>query len=284
MTESLEDLERFIGRTATATDEVTASPIARLAATLGIENPAPNPGDVIPVGWHGMYFLPVYGPDAMRVDGQSSGGGFMPPVPLARQRLRGDSFGFIEPLRVGDAMTRTTEITAIDVEEDDHGPVVHLYFRQTIDSPRGPAVTEDRAFFYFDADRPTPDDFAPVIRDEPRWSREIEPSAALLFRYSALRFNTHRVHYDHRFATEQEGLPGLMVHGTLISHLLLELCRAECPSAKINNFGYRTWKPVFDTGVFTIQGAPRADGKSAALWCRAQDGGIAMTAQATMVP
>jgi 3-methylfumaryl-CoA hydratase len=143
-------------------------------------------------------------------------------------------------------------------------------------------VTEDRAFFYFDADRPTPDAFAPVIRDEPRWSREIEPSAALLFRYSALRFNTHRVHYDHRFATGHEGLPGLMVHGTLISHLLLELCRTECPGAMISNFGYRTWKPVFDTGIFTIEGVPRADGKSASLWCRAQDGGIAMTAQATM--
>jgi 3-methylfumaryl-CoA hydratase len=284
MVESLEDLKQFIGKTATATDEVTASPVARLAATLGIDNPAPEPGDVIPVGWHGLYFLPQYGPDSMREDGQTFGGGFMPPVPLPRQRLRGDSYGFMEPLRIGDSMTRTTEITAIDIEEDDHGPVVHLYYRYSIDCPRGPAVTEDRAFFFFGKDRPMPGDFAPDIRDDPQWSREIEPNAALLFRFSALRFNTHRVHYDYRFATESEGLPGLMVHGTLISNLLLEMCRAECPGAAITNFGYRTWKPVFDTGNFTIQGAPGPDGKTATLWCRDQDDGVTMTAQATMDP
>ena len=279
---SLEDLKQFIGKTAPATDEVTASPIARLAATLGMDNPAPSKGDIIPVGWHGLYFLPVYGPDAMREDGQTTGGGFMPPVPLARQRLRGDSYGFMAPLRVGDEMTRTTEITAIDIEEDEHGPVVYLYYRQTIGCERGKAVTEDRAFYFFGEDRPTPGDFAPTINEEPDWSREIEPTAALLFRYSALRFNTHRIHYDYRFATESEGLPGLLIQGTLVSHLLLELCRTACPDRAITSFGYRTWKPIFDTGNFTIQGALSSYGKSASLWCRDQNGGITTTAQATI--
>lgn len=278
----MDKLKQFIGKTMTSTDEVTASPIARLAATLGIDAPAAEPGDVIPVGWHGLYFLPAYGPDAMREDGQTSGGGFMPSVPLPRQRLRGDSYEFMEPLRIGDALTRRTEITAIDIEQDDHGPVVYLYYRQSIACPRGPAVTEDRAFFYFGDDRPTPGDFAPEVPDAPQWSRDIEPTAALLFRYSALRFNTHRIHYDHRFATINEGLPGLMVQGTLIAQLLLEMCRAECAGRTIRTFGYRTWKPVFDTGVFTIHGEPGADGATAALWCRAQDGTIAMTAQATI--
>ncbi len=280
----MEELKKFIGKTAVSTDEITAAPIALLAATFGIDAPASKPGDIIPVGWHGLYFLPAYGPDNMREDGQAMGGGFMPAIPLPRQRLRGDSYGFMEPLRIGDSMTRTTEITAIDTEEDSHGPVVHLYFRQTIECPRGPAVIEERAFFFFGDDRPTPDDFAPEITDDPQWSRGIEPTAALLFRYSALRFNTHRIHYDHRFATESEGLPGLMVQGTLISQLLLELCRTECPDATIGHFGYRTWKPVFDTGNFTIQGSLNTDGRTASLWCRDQDGGVTMTAQATIDP
>lgn len=122
MAEALEDLKQFIGKTATATDEVTASPIARLAATLGMENPAPNKGDIIPVGWHGMYFLPVYGPDAMREDGQTTGGGFMPSVPLARQRLRGDSYGFMEPLRIQGALNSDGKSASLWCR-DQHGGI-----------------------------------------------------------------------------------------------------------------------------------------------------------------
>lgn len=280
MSDTLEDLKSYVGRTATATDEVTASAVAKLAATFGIAPPASNPGDEIPVGWHGLYFVPLYGPDAMRIDGQAAGGGFMPSVPLARQRLTGDSYEFHESLRIGDPMTRTTEITGIDIAEDAHGPVVHLRFRHAIECPRGLAVTEDREFFYFDDGRPPPAATAPDIPDgEPAWRQVVDPNAALLFRYSAVRFNTHRVHYDSRFAMEDEGLPGLMVHGTLISQLMLEMSRNGL-NGGITKFAYRTWKPVFDTGPFTLCGVPTAEGAS--LWCVDPDGNLAMTAQAAL--
>ncbi len=280
MTDALEGLKAHIGRSATASDVVAASAIAKLAATLGTDNPAPGPGDVIPPGWHCPFFGPTFGPSEMRTDGQAAGGGIVPPVPLPRRRLLGDDTVFHAPLAVGDAITCVSEVADISVEQQAGSPVVHLTLRQSISGPQGLAVVEDRRFFYLGEQGSAEQLGAEEQTRPPAWSRAVDPDPPLLFRFCALRFNSHRIHYDRDYATGVEGCPGLVVPGALIALLLLELCRSEIPGSAVAGFGFRAARPVYDTGPFTIAGAPADGGGAADLWVTDADGVTAMTAKA----
>ena len=276
MIESLSDLTRYIGASETASDTVAASAVARLAATIGVDPPAVAPGDALPPGWHSPFFGPIYGPDNMRDDGQAAGGGIVPPVPLPIRRLRGERCVFHDALRIGDDITRSSEIAEITVAD---GPEVSLTIRQVIESPRGLAVVEEREFFYLEAgasDVAT----APQATAEISWRREIDPDPVLLFRYSAIRFNSHRIHFDRDYAVKHEELPGLIVHGTLIWQLMLELCRAEVPDRPVVEFSYRTYRPIYDTGSFTLRGRLGDDGSTADLWAIDQAENVATEAEA----
>ena len=256
----LSSLKSYIGRSATASDVATAPPIARLAATLGVPAPASAAGDVLPPGWHSVYFGPALGPDSLRADGQ----GALPPVPLRRFRIGLDRAEFPGELRIGDEMTRVSRIAEVSIVERPDGPVVRLIQRNEISGPRGLAVVEERESIYFDH---TPPAAAPPVRlPEPRWRNVVQPAPILLFRYSALRFNSHRVHYDREFALREEGLPGLIVQAALVAQLLLEMCRTALPSRRILAFSPRTRHPIYDTGAFTLCGSPAADERSALMW------------------
>ncbi len=276
MNEALSDLTQYIGASESASDTVTAAAVARLAATIGLDPPAVAPGDALPPGWHSPFFGPIYGPDNMRDDGQAAGGGIVPPVPLPIRRLRGERCVFRDALRIGDDITRRSEIAELTVADD---PEVSLTIRQNIETPRGLAVVEEREFFYLEAgasDVAT----APRVSGETPWRREIDPDPVLLFRYSAIRFNSHRIHFDRDYAVKQEGLPGLIVHGTLIWQLMLELCRAEEPDRPVVEFSYRSYRPIYDTGPFTLAGRPANGGGAADLWAIDQAGNVATEARA----
>lgn len=275
---SLSDLTRYIGASETATDTVAASAVARLAATLGLDAPAVAPGDALPPGWHAPFFGPIYGPDNMRDDGQAAGAGIVPPVPLPIRRLRGERCVFHDALRIGDDITRISEISELTVAD---GPEVSLTIRQCIDSARGTAIVEEREFFYLDAGASVVA-IAPEAPRETPWRREIDPDPVLLFRYSAVRFNSHRIHFDRDYAVDHEGLAGLIVHGTLIWQLMLELCRAEAPDRPVVEFSYRTYRPIYDTGPFTLAGRPADDGAAAELWAIDPAGNVATEARAVL--
>jgi 3-methylfumaryl-CoA hydratase len=280
MTESLENLKRYIGRSETATDVVIESAIARLAATLGVAKPATAAGDPIPPGWHGAFFPPLHGPSEMRADGQAAGGGIAPPVPLPRRRLGGARMSFHEPLRIGDAITRVSEIADIRVDEAESGATVLLVERNSISTLRGLAVVEERDLIYLSEGRAEAKAAPPPVPANAAWRRSIRPDPVLLFRFSAVRFNSHRIHYDRDYTTKVEGLPGLVVHGTLVSLLLMEMCRSELPARRLGYFGYHTVRQIYDTGPFTIAGTPSAEGREATLWAVDADGELAMTATA----
>jgi 3-methylfumaryl-CoA hydratase len=279
--ESLEELKRHIGESDTEFDVVSASVIAKLAATLGVDTPAAQKGDPIPPGWHTGFFPPTHRPDNMRPDGQAAGGGIMPKVPLPRRRLAGETFRYLNTLAIGDEIERLTEIADITIDEESGGPPVSMIIRHTIASARGPAVIEERHFIYLSesvsgAALETP----PLPDAAPAWRQEVVPDLVLLFRYSAIRFNSHRIHYDREYVTEIEGCPGLIVQGSLISQLMQEMCRANMPDATLIGFSFRTLKPLYDTGPFVICGAPDEGGGSAALWLLDSDGALAVTATA----
>ena len=281
MAEPLESLKRYVGRSETAADVVTGSAMVKIAATLGVKNPASATGDPIPPGWYGAFFPASHGPSEMRADGQAAGRGIVPPVPLPRRRLGGVRMSFHEPLRIGDEITRVSEIADISIDEDASGPMVLVVERNSISNSRGLAVVEERDLIFLSEGRAEKKSTtSPAVPGEAAWRRVVEPNPVLLFRFSAVRFNSHRIHYDRDYVTKVEGLPGLVVQGTLVSQLLIEMCRSELPTRKITYFGYQAVRQICDTGPFTIAGAPAADSREAALWAVDADGKLAMTATA----
>lgn len=281
MAEPLESFKEDIGKSETATDVVTASVMLKFAATLGLANAPSGAGDVVPPGWHGGFFPPSHRPERMREDGQESGGGLLPAIPLPRRRIGGTRMTFHEPLRVGDTIERVSEIADIRIDNGPSGAMVTIIERSSISSSRGLAVVEDRERLCLSEERAdTMPKAAPEVSHQPAWQQVLEPAAALLFRFSAIRFNSHRIHYDRAYVTQVEKLPGLVVQTSLLSQLLIEMCRKELPNSPLVSFDFKTIRQTYDTGPFTIAGNPSSNGKEATLWVLDPEGNVSMTANA----
>ena len=282
MTVDLDHLRGWIGRREEAVDVAAAGPLQGLSATLDRDDAEPRPGDAVPPGGHWLYFLPRTRASELAADGHAERGGFLPPVPLPRRMWAGGRLEFLKPLRVGDRIRRISEVSDVTVKEGRSGPLVFVRVRHEISGPDGPALIEDHDIVYRGEEnapaRPRP---AP---GEAVWRRTIRPDPVMLFRYSALIFNAHRIHYDHRYVTDVEGYPGLVVHGPLIATLLLDLCRRERPQATVKVFDYRALGPLFDDAAFTVAGEPAPDGASARVWAEDAKGAVAMTATAAFSP
>jgi 3-methylfumaryl-CoA hydratase len=189
---------------------------------------------------------------------------------------------FPRPLRVGDSITRTSRIAAVRLKEGRSGPLVFVLVKHEIVNAGGIALTEEHDIVYRDHPGSRDASLAPQTApgETAAWGRTINPDDVLLFRYSALTFNGHRINYDRRYATEIEGYPGLVVHGPLIATLLMDLVRANLPAAVVTRFEFRAMSPIFDTGVFSVSGKPENDGKTIRLWANNQAGALAMDAHA----
>ena len=279
------DLSRWIGKTETVDDAVTATPCAALAATLDRAAERPAPGTPLPPLWHWLYFLPLYRQSEVGPDGHAKRGGFLPPVPLPRRMWAGSQFEFKAPLRVGDRIRRVSTIADVTEKSGRTGPLVFVKVRHEISANQSaaPALIEFHDIVYREA--PKPDDVPPPPRRAPEkssWTRHWVPDDVLLFRYSALTFNGHRIHYDRRYVTEVEGYPGLIVHGPLIATLLLDLLRWQLPDANVARYEFRAVRPLFDIHPFDVCGEPAADGRSVKLWARDHEGWLAMEATAQL--
>ena len=274
--------EAWIGRIEESADTVTAVPMAALAATLDRDDPPPSPGTVLPPLWHWLYFLPLQRQSELGSDGHPRRGGFLPPVALPRRMWAGSRLHFDGQLRVGDAVTRRSRIASVARKASRSGPLVFVTVEHRIANAVGVAVREEHDIVYRGLPAPgaEPAEPPPAPQDE-RFAREIVPDDVLLFRYSALTFNGHRIHYDRRYAAEVEGYPGLVVHGPLIATLLLDLLRRELPQARVASFSFKAVSPLFDGRRFSVCGRPDGE-RRFALWARDDDGGLAMQAAATV--
>ena len=277
----LAHLRTWVGRTEARSDLVTGVPMAALSATLDRDDPEPVNGTVIPPLWHWLYFLPLSPLSDAGPDGHPKRGGFLPPVPLPRRMFAGGRFEFHRPLKVGETITRTSRITDVSGKEGRSGTLVFVTVRHELAGATGVAMTEEHDIVY--RENPRADAAVPnpqAARTDEAFSREIAPEPVMLFRYSALTFNSHRIHYDRSYVTEFEGYPGLIVHGPLIATLLADLLRRELPQAVVRSFSFRASRPLFDIHRFTVCG--RAEGKSVALWTRDHEGWLTMEATAEM--
>lgn len=280
----IQRLEQWIGQTETRTDQVTIAPIAALSATLDRVDAPPEPGDALPPLWHWLYFLPVDRQSELGPDGHPHRGGFLPPVELPRRMWAGSRLEFHRPLRVGEAVTRTSRIQGVRLKEGKTGPLVFVEVRREICGPQGAALTENHDIVYRERCRPSEATTKPLRAPELcAWQRTIHPDDVMLFRYSALTFNGHRIHYDRRYAREVEGYPGLVVHGPLIATLLTDLLRRSLARTQVARIAFRATCPLFDTAPFVVCGQPNEDQKTVRLWAKNQEGQLAMDATATLI-
>ncbi|MBV8846031.1 MAG: MaoC family dehydratase N-terminal domain-containing protein [Bryobacterales bacterium] len=267
-------LREWIGRTECGEDEVTRAPAAALAATLDREDPLPAAGEALPPPWHWLYFLPLHRQSELAEDGHAKRGGFLPPVPLPRRMWAGGRLEFFRPLRVGERIERTSRIADVSYKEGRSGPLVFVAVRHEIRDREGMVVAEQQDIVY--RGHTSVSAAPPSAPSGHAWERTIEPGDVLLFRYSALTFNAHRIHYDRRYATGVEGYPGLVVHGPLIATLLLDLLRRNAADAVIRKFSFRAVSPLFDTAPFFVCGRP--EGSTIRLWAKNDRGDLAMDA------
>jgi 3-methylfumaryl-CoA hydratase len=280
LAEPLSHWRQWIGRTETRGDVVTAAAAAALAATLDRDEPEPVPGSEIPPLAHWLFGLPRARQSEIGPDGHPQRGGFLPPVPLPRRMWAGGRLDFHHPLRVGDAITRTSRIVGVDAKSGRSGTLVFVTVQHEITNTQGVAIREEQDIVYREA--AAPGSAAPAPQAAPgdaSFARAVSADPVMLFRYSALTFNGHRIHYDRHYATEVEGYPGLVVHGPLIATLLVDLLRRERPQARLTHFAFAALRPTFDIHRFEVCG--RDDGGSTfALWSRDHEGHLTMRAEA----
>jgi 3-methylfumaryl-CoA hydratase len=280
--ELLASLQQWQGRSATEHDEITAAPVRGLSATLDRDDALPGAGTELPPLWHWLYFLPQHRHSELGPDGHVERGSFLPPVPLPRRMWAGSRLQWHAPVRVGDKVERISRIGSVTHKAGRTGDLVFVVVQHELRNAKGLAISEEHDIVYRAAPRPGDPVPQPVAADAGApWQREIVPDDVLLFRYSALTFNGHRIHYDRKYVTEVEGYPGLVVHGPLLATLLVDLVRRKNPGATLRSFTFKAARPVFDLQPFTLNGRPSADGKTIELWA-SQDRALSMQATAVL--
>jgi 3-methylfumaryl-CoA hydratase len=283
MTEKLDidHLRRWIGRTSEASDVVTAQLVKGLRATLFQEIGEPKVGDAAPWTVHWCLAQPVFPMSQLGQDGHPTRGGFLPPVPLPRRMWAGGELEFFEALRVGDEATRTSRISDVSMKTGSTGVLCFVSVEHLTKTARGTAIRERQDIVYREMSsaqasapaRPA----APPPAAQHRESHMADP--VLLFRYSALTFNGHRIHYDRDYVTRVEGYPGLIFHGPLQAALMVEFAARLHGGAAPKKFSYRGVQPLFEGSEFSINASDASSGME--LWTANSAGQPTMKGAAT---
>jgi 3-methylfumaryl-CoA hydratase len=275
---SVAPVGEWLGKEQAMEEQIVPFPLSAMAATL--DRPMP---DAVPPLWHWLYFLPVAPMSEVGLDGHLQRGGFLPPVALPRRMWAGSRLRFHAPLPVGGRALRRSVIERIDHKEGRTGPLVFVTVRHRIESAGVLCIEEMQDIVY--RDHPSPGaagKVSSVAPDGEVWSRTVTADPVLLFRYSALTFNGHRIHYDEPYATKEEGYPGLIVHGPLIATLLMDLVERHARQQSVLGFEFRAVNPTFANTPFTLCGLPSGDGTTVDLWVRDHGGSLAVRATATL--
>ena len=274
----IENLRQWIGRGDSDVDYVTIPSVHRLAATLDRDDPMPKVGDPLPPGWHYLLCPRVERHSLLGRDGHPEGGDFMPPVPLPRRMFASRRTEIVSPLQVGDTVKRSSAIKDVTLKEGRSGSLVFVTVRTEFHGPRGLAIIEEQDNVF----RGEPDKNTPRTAPQPApgvavWSRTVTPDPAMLFRYSALTFNAHRIHTDQLYATAVEGYPERVVNGGLTTLLVFELVRAHAKTPLVY-VSSRALQPLFVNRALTVCAEPSADGKAVKMWAVNDRGELALSA------
>lgn len=245
-----QDTQSWTGRTDSCDDNVDAGHIEKMAITLGAG--VPGPGDVLPLLWHWGLFVKPVAYQKLGRDGHPVTGGFLPPAHNRNRMWAGGRLEFLHPLLVGTPAVRKSTILAINEKEGRTGKLTFVTVRHEITQDHVLCITEEQDIVYRE---PTPPKLeGTVAAPEAQWSETVEPSSVMLFRYSAVTFNGHRIHYDQDYVTQEEGYPGLVVHGPLIA---TQMCRAFThahPDKVVSSLSYRGLRPLIAPTPFDVAG------------------------------
>lgn len=273
-------LQPWIGRREIRTDVISPGPVAALSATLGYPRSRAAQGELLPPLWHWIFFLALPAASELDSDGHARRGGFMPPVPLPRRMWAASDVDFLASVRVGDTIERVTRIEGIQHKQGRSGELVFVTLLHELLRGGKPVIREQQRLVYRAAAAAVIEPRAlPAAPAPPQWSDSITPDPILLFRYSALTFNSHRIHYDRDYAMKDEGYDGLVVQGPLTAMLLLDSLQQEVPDMRLKSFSFRGIRPLVDGSPVRLQGC-RGE-KSAQLWALDANGALAMTASTT---
>ena len=275
-------LTDWIGKQEFTNDVISLMPLKALSATLDLEHIELEERSKIRGLWHWLYFLPMHHQKEIGKDGHARRGGFLPPVELPRRMWAGGQFIFHSDISIGDKVKRISTIENINEKSGRTGPLVFVKIRHEIyiQNKVSPSLVEYQDIVYRDEKRESEKDLVPKRADvNSEWFREVAPDEVLLFRYSALTFNGHRIHYDRRYATEEEGYPGLVVHGPLLATLLMDLVYRQLPHVDVKEFRFKALRPIFDLNSFSLHGEPSDSLNNIKLWIKDHDGLLAMEAE-----
>jgi 3-methylfumaryl-CoA hydratase len=272
--------EAWIGREEESDERIHVSVARGMAATLDLEH-APQAGEALPPGWQWLFFNPVARRSALSSDGHPQRGGFLPPIELPRRMWAGSRIQYLADVPVDANATKRSRIKKIENKTGKSGSLVFLTVQHSISCGGTPCIIEEQDIVYRDA---PPSGAVPAAAPKPhdavaQWSRSVLPDTTLLFRYSALTFNAHRIHYDQAYARDAEGYPDLIVHGPLTATLLQQFALEHGAGRKLARFDFRGATPLFVGRAFELEGR-QAENATLALWARGPQGELAMSATA----
>lgn len=272
----IDHLRQWIGREETRSEQVTPALVDRFRATFDQEGEAQD-GDVAPVMIHLCLAPPTVPTSGLGPDGHPARGGFLPPVPLPRRMWAGGAFTFHDDIRVGEMVQRHSTIRDVTVKEGRSGVLCFVTVEHRITADGRAVLTERQDIVYRNIDAPGGAKKTPEPAPHGAHRVVVEPSAPLLFRYSALTFNGHRIHYDSPYVTGEEGYPGLIVHGPMQATQLVQFA-ADIRGKRPAQFDFRSLSPLFDIADYTLNAVEEDGGLK--LWTSYADGPVAMEARA----
>lgn len=282
MTDShLGGYQDWVGREEEKTARIAESVVAAMAATMDLES-VPQEGDALPEGWQWLFFNPAVRRSALGADGHPERGGFLPPVALPRRMWAGSRITYLQDVPVGAEATRSSRILKVQSKVGRMGALCFVTVQHTTLHGGTVCIVEEQDIVYREA---TPPSSSPASAPEPyeavpEWSQDFVADTTLLFRYSALTFNGHRIHYDQCYAQNEEGYPDLVVHGPLTATLLQQFAVAHGPGSRLASFSFRGVAPLIVNRPFKLEGRSTGE-KSLELWARGPHGELAMSASAT---
>lgn len=274
----------YVGRSETHHDTVWPLLIRGLAATLDIREEEAAPAGVLPPTWHWMLFQDWAPAHDLGPDGHPKRGGFLPPVhDLPRRMWAGGKISLHRDLHAGERVSRTSTILSVEEKSGGSGQLVFVTVRHDIagEGDAGPAIVEEQNIVYRGTEGAAvkPAEPAPPA-PAAAWTRTVQPDPVLLFRYSALTANGHRIHYDLDYVTRVEGYPGLIVHGPLQATWLADLLRRRRPGARIARISFRGRRPAFHQNPLGLVGWE--EGGKIRLETRDREGAVCMAAEAEL--
>jgi len=266
----------YVGRAQSTSSTVDAGPADRLTAALDRDDPAFAPGDVLPDPWHRLYFHTAPRASLVAADGRGTSEGLLPPFPGLARMWAGGAFAFERPIRIGDTIEKRSRVVSIAEKQGRTGPLVLASVEHVLSRPSGTCLIERQDIVFRQPTR-----YANAGEGEravltPAWRREVVPDEVLLFCYSALTYNPHRIHYDWHYATQAEGYPGLLVHGPLTCTLLLDLIRRSVPDRGLASFDYRALRPLICGRRMVIAGTLVDGGSAVEVWAEDDKGFLSM--------